>query len=133
MSTHHICFYGELMKIILQVSSNTLLIYSTEYRMQLFKKIHHPWRFMFIPMNTLGVLQFKLRSLKQNWGKIKEVWAFLSINFSILFSIKKWEGPFIREGAFIRIQYDHKLLVDINKGEPCQANLCLQAFRHDKF
>ena len=26
MSTHNICFYGELMKIIIQLSSNTLLI-----------------------------------------------------------------------------------------------------------
>ena len=26
MSTHNICFYGELTKIILQLSSNTLLI-----------------------------------------------------------------------------------------------------------
>ena len=30
MSTHNICFYGELMKIILQLSSNTLLICFTE-------------------------------------------------------------------------------------------------------
>ena len=29
MSTHNICFYGELSKIILQLSSNTLLICST--------------------------------------------------------------------------------------------------------
>ena len=29
MSTHTICFYGELSKIILQLSSDTLLIYST--------------------------------------------------------------------------------------------------------
>ena len=29
MSTHNICFYGELTKIILQLSSNTLLICST--------------------------------------------------------------------------------------------------------
>ena len=27
MSTHNICFYGELKKIILQLSSNTLLIW----------------------------------------------------------------------------------------------------------
>ena len=30
MSTHNICFYGELTKIILQFSSNTLLICSSE-------------------------------------------------------------------------------------------------------
>ena len=30
MSTHNICFYGELSKTILQLSSNTLLICSTE-------------------------------------------------------------------------------------------------------
>ena len=29
MSTHNICFYGELTKIILQLSSNTLLICSS--------------------------------------------------------------------------------------------------------
>ena len=29
MSTHNICFYGELMKIILELSSNTLLICSS--------------------------------------------------------------------------------------------------------
>ena len=29
MGTHNICFYGEFMKIILQLSSNTHLIYST--------------------------------------------------------------------------------------------------------
>ena len=29
MSTHNICFYGELTKIILQLSSTTLLICST--------------------------------------------------------------------------------------------------------
>ena len=31
MSTHNICFYGELTKIILQLSSNTLLICSSAY------------------------------------------------------------------------------------------------------
>ena len=30
MSTHNICFYGEMTKIILQLSSNTHLICSTE-------------------------------------------------------------------------------------------------------
>ena len=30
MSTHNICFYGELKKIILQLSSNTLLICSSD-------------------------------------------------------------------------------------------------------
>ena len=30
MSTHNICFYGELTKIILQLSSNTHLICSTD-------------------------------------------------------------------------------------------------------
>ena len=30
MSTHNICFYGELTKIILKLSSNTLLICSTD-------------------------------------------------------------------------------------------------------
>ena len=30
MSTHNICFYGELMKIILQLSSNTNLICSSD-------------------------------------------------------------------------------------------------------
>ena len=29
MSTHNICFYGELMEIIVQLSSNTLLTSST--------------------------------------------------------------------------------------------------------
>ena len=29
MSSHNMCFYGELMKIILQLSSNTLLICSS--------------------------------------------------------------------------------------------------------
>ena len=29
MSAHNICFYGEISKIILQLSSNTLLIYKT--------------------------------------------------------------------------------------------------------
>ena len=31
MSTHNICFYGELTKIILELLSNTLLICSTGY------------------------------------------------------------------------------------------------------
>ena len=31
MSTHNICFYGELTKIILELSPNTHLICSTEY------------------------------------------------------------------------------------------------------
>ena len=31
MSTHNICFYEELTKIILELSSNTLLICSTDY------------------------------------------------------------------------------------------------------
>ena len=30
MSTHNICFYGEISKIIPKLSSNTLLIFSTE-------------------------------------------------------------------------------------------------------
>ena len=30
MSTHNICFYGELTKIILELSPNTLLICSTD-------------------------------------------------------------------------------------------------------
>ena len=30
MSTHNICFYGEMTKIILQLSSNTHLICSTD-------------------------------------------------------------------------------------------------------
>ena len=30
MSTHNICFYGEITKIIPKLSSNTLLICSTE-------------------------------------------------------------------------------------------------------
>ena len=30
MSTHNVCFYGELQKIIVQLSSNTLLIYSPD-------------------------------------------------------------------------------------------------------
>ena len=32
-STHNICFYGELTKIIFQLSSNTHLICSTDHRM----------------------------------------------------------------------------------------------------
>ena len=35
MSTHNICFYGELTKNIIQLSSNTLLICSTELREEL--------------------------------------------------------------------------------------------------
>ena len=35
MSTHNICFYGELTKIILQLSSNTLLICSSEYAVKI--------------------------------------------------------------------------------------------------
>ena len=31
MSTHNICFYGELTKIIFQLSSNTLLLCSTDF------------------------------------------------------------------------------------------------------
>ena len=39
LSTHNICFYGELMKIILQLSSNTLLIWSPMTKVQTFYTI----------------------------------------------------------------------------------------------
>ena len=44
MSTHNICFYGELTRIILELSSNTLLICSTDFLWcQRYKRVWWNW------------------------------------------------------------------------------------------
>ena len=60
MSTHNICFYGEITKIIPKLSSITLLICSTEFIGKL--------SFINCQIPILSVLQRTLFSLLSNIG-----------------------------------------------------------------
>ena len=53
MSTHNICFYGELTKLISELSSNTLLICSTETKIKLFLKEFSDQGLHCLPGSTL--------------------------------------------------------------------------------
>ena len=65
MSTHNICFYGELTKIILQLSWNTLLICSSEFfgkphpypQMRYFPSLHRHSQWSFIIAKYLPPFQ----------------------------------------------------------------------------
>ena len=86
MSTHNICFHGELMKIILQLSGNTLLICSTALISTLFQYLslkHNPLHSLPVAIgNLVQLVELDARScdLTSLPGTIGQCTSLVSLN-----------------------------------------------------